>query len=642
MCGIAAFFAWEQQGSADALERAVRVLDHRGPDSWHTWLDPTRRVGLGHARLSIIDLTTGDQPIASEDERRHLIVNGEFYDFERIQCELQARGHRLRTRSDSEIALHLYEELGVHCLKHLRGEFAFALWDEPNQLLFAARDRFGIKPLFYALHEGILFLASEVKALFAMGVPARWNQESLFQAAGSGGDPARTLYQGIHQIPPGHYMLAKAGQVRIIPYWDFNYALAHATPGAGSEAEQVEGFRAAFDEAVRLRLRADVSVGCYLSGGLDSCAVLGFAAAHHAGPIRAFTLSFDRAEYDEAAIAREMAAHAGAEFVPIRITQDDLAEHFVEATWHAETLCFNAHGVAKFILSRAVRDAGYKVVLTGEGSDEILAGYPHFRRDMLLYNNQGQDPAQVRQLLNELEHGNPVSKGTLLPSGRTTSVGSVRQLLGFVPSWIETWAAQAYRMRELFSAEFRAEFENVDPYRGLLDSLDYWQQLHGREPVHQSLYLWGKTFLPRYILTILGDRMEMGHSIEARLPFLDHHVVERACSLPVSLKIRGMTEKYLLREAARPVLTDTVYRRQKHPFLSPPAAFEPQARLGMLLQDTLRGTGFGSLSFFDQRKVVTLLDELPSMDAGERTVVDSTLMLVLSAAVLHERFGLQL
>ena len=337
-----------------------------------------------------------------------------------------------------------------------------------------------------------------------------------------------------------------------------------------------------------------------------------------------------------------MAAHAGAEFVPIPITQDDLANHFAEAAWHAEMLCFNAHGVAKFILSRAVRDAGYKVVLTGEGSDEILAGYPHFRRDMLLYNNRGQDPADVRELLDELERGNPVSKGTLLPSGRTVPVESARLLLEFVPSWIETWAAQAYRMRELFSAQFRAEFEAADSYRGLLDSLDYWRQLNGREPVHQSLYLWGKTFLPNYILTILGDRMEMGHSIEARLPFLDHHVVEQVCSLPVSLKIRGMTEKYLLREAARPVLTDTVYRRQKHPFLSPPAAFDPKARLGMLLQDTLRGSSFASLSFFDQRKVVALLDALPAMDVGERTVVDSTLMLVLSAAVLHERFALQL
>ncbi len=642
MCGITAFFSREQSITAETLERATRLLDHRGPDSRHVWLDPTRRVGLGHARLSIIDLATGDQPIVSEDEKRHLVVNGEFYDFERIQRELEGRGHRLRTRSDSEIALHLYEELGVHCLHHLRGEFAFALWDEPNQVLFAARDRFGIKPLFYAVHEGTVYLASEVKALFAMGVPAGWDRESLFHVAGFGSDPARTLYRGVLQIPPGHFLLAKHGQIRINPYWDFNYPPGDGTDAPRSEAECVEQFRHVLDEAVRLRLRADVPVGCYLSGGIDSCSVLGFAAAHHAGPVRAFTLSFDRPDYDEEAIAREMAARAGADFVPIPITQDDLADHFAEATWHSETLCINAHGVAKFILSRAVRDAGYKVVLTGEGSDEILAGYPHFRRDMLLYNNQGQDPANVERLLEELNRGNEVSRGLLLPSGQTISLESVRQLLGFVPSWIETSAARAYRLQALFAADFLAEYGMADGYRGLLDSVDYWGQLNGREAVHQSLYLWGKTFLPHYILTILGDRMEMGHSIEARLPFLDHQVVELACSLPVSMKIRGMTEKYVLREAARPVLTDTVYRRQKHPFLSPPAAHEPEARLGTLLQDTLRGSTLASLAYFDQRKVIALLDELPRMDAGERTVADLTLMLLLSACVLHDRFQLQL
>jgi asparagine synthase (glutamine-hydrolysing) len=641
MCGIVAFFSQGRPVSVEALERATGQLAHRGPDGRRIWVDPPRRVGLGHARLSIIDLVTGDQPIASEDERLHLVVNGEFYDYERIQRELQGRGHRLRTRSDSEIALHLYEELGAQCLHQLRGEYAFVLWDEPNQVLFAARDRFGIKPLFYAVHNGLLFLASEIKALFAAGVPACWDQTSVFHAAGGGGDPARTLFRGVFQVPPGHYLLAQQDQLRIVPYWDFDFQRMADQRAPGSEAEGVERFRAAMDEAVRLRLRADVPVGCYLSGGLDSCAVLGFAAAHHAGPIRAFTLSFDRPEYDEEAIAREMAARAGAEFVPIPIRQEDLAEEFAEATWHAETLCFNAHGVAKFILSRAVRDAGYKVVLTGEGSDEILGGYPHFRRDMLLYNNQGQEPGEVQRLLAELEQGNQVSRGLLLPEGETTSLESVQRLLGFVPTWMEAFSGRSYKLQSLFSDDFRRQFAGCDGNRPLLNSLDCQGRLHGREPVHQSLYLWGKTVLPHYILTILGDRMEMGHSIEARLPFLDHHVVELACSLPVSWKIRGMTEKYVLREAARPVLTDTVYRRQKHPFLSPPATLNPEEGLNTLLQDTLRGATLAALGFFDPGKVTALLDRLPDMDAGERTVVDPVLMLILSACVLHDRFRLQ-
>src|SRR5664279_241779 len=205
MCGIVALYS--PRGSIDgkALHNATKRLVQRGPDGQKQWIAPHGRVGLGHARMSIIDLTTGDQPIANEDGRLHIVVNGEFYDFERIQRELEKMGHRLRTRSDSEIALHLYEDLGANCLHQLRGEFAFAIWDENNQTLFAARDRFGIKPLFYAVHEGTLHIASEVKALFAAGVPARWNKNSAFGSF-AGSHPTETLFEGVSQIPPGHYM----------------------------------------------------------------------------------------------------------------------------------------------------------------------------------------------------------------------------------------------------------------------------------------------------------------------------------------------------------------------------------------------------------------------------------------------------
>jgi len=633
-------FSRTGQISESSLDRATHRLEHRGPDGQKTWIAAHRRVGLGHARLSIIDLTTGDQPIANETNTLHIVVNGEFYDYERIQRELQQRGHNLRTRSDSEIALHLYEELGTHCLEHLRGEFAFVIWDESNQTLFAARDRFGIKPLFYAIYKDTIYFASEVKALFAAGVPAAWSQESFFHAADLGNQPAQTLYKDIFQIPPAHYLLATKSHLYVQPYWDFHYpSLDHVKP-AVTENEYTELFRREFEEAIRIRLRADVPVGCYLSGGLDSCSVLGMAALHHADPIRAFTLTFDHPQYDEESIAREMAAHANAEFYPIPISQKDLADHFEDATWNAETLCINAHGVAKFVLSRAVRNAGYKVVLTGEGSDEILGGYPHFRRDMLLYNNQGQDPQEVQNLLEQLEQSNPVSRGLLLPEGETRPLENVKSLLGFVPSWIETFSARALKLQELFSTDFANGHSERDSYRPLLNSLDYWKQLNRREPVNQSLYLWSKTCLPNYILTILGDRMEMAHSIEGRVPFLDHRVVECVCALPVSLKIRGMTEKYVLREAARPLLIDSVYRRQKHPFLSPPATLNPDQGLNSLMQDTLRGPNLTALSFFDRDRVIALLDRLPNMDDAQRTVVDQVLMIILSACILQDRFHL--
>ncbi len=415
MCGIVALFSRRDPITAEAVQRATRRLHHRGPDGQRHWISPDRRVALGHARLSIIDLATGDQPIASEDERTRIVVNGEFYGYEAIRRELERAGHRLRTRSDSEIALHLYEDLGPHCLHRLRGEFAFVLWDETNRTIFAARDRFGIKPLFYAWHGETLYFASEVKALFAAGVPARWDAESVYHAVEFGGHQVRTLFDGVFQVPPGHYLLATDRHVQLSQYWDFDYPPAAGNASPRSDADYAAEFRQALEEAVRIRLRADVPVGCYLSGGLDSCSVLGLAARHHPEPIRAFTLTFDRAEYDEEAQAREMAARAGAEFFPIPIRQDDLADHFADAILQSETLCINAHGVAKYLLSRAVRDAGYKVVITGEGSDEILGGYAHFRRDMLLYNREGQDAGVATGLLEELERLNPVSRGLLLP-----------------------------------------------------------------------------------------------------------------------------------------------------------------------------------------------------------------------------------
>ncbi len=640
MCGIVALYSRRGPVSKAALQRGTQSLHHRGPDGQRHWISPDRRVALGHARLSIIDLTTGDQPIANEDQRLHIIVNGEFYGYEAIQKELEQSGHRLRTKSDSEIALHLYEDLGPQCLHRLRGEFAFVVWDDTNRTLFAARDRFGIKPLFFALYHDTLYFASEVKALFAAGVPARWDAESVYHSVELGGHPVRTLFDGIQQVPPGHYLIATEKHVQIHKYWDFDYPRADIARSPRSDADYAAEFRAVLEEAVRIRLRADVPVGCYLSGGLDSCAVLGLAAKHHPEPIRAFTLTFDHADYDEEKEAKEMAAKAGAEFFPIPVRQDDLADHFSDAISQSEALCVNAHGVAKYLLSRAVRDAGYKVVITGEGSDEILGGYAHFRRDMLLYNREGQDPAVVAQLLNDLERLNPVSRGLLLPHGEAGPLHGVKRLLGFVPSWMETFSARSVKMRALLSDGFLETFGRREGFTPLFLDSDVHSQLAGRDALNQSLYLWAKTGLPTYILTMLGDRMEMAHSIEGRVPFLDHHVVEVIRSQPVNQKIRGTTEKYVLRKAVRDVISDTVYKRQKHPFLSPPATLNPKQRLSSFVQDTLRGPVLASIPYFDQTKVVNLLDSLDTMDESARVANDQVLMILVSACVLHERFRL--
>jgi asparagine synthase (glutamine-hydrolysing) len=640
MCGIVAMLSQGGPLSVDALNRAVHTLEHRGPDGQKTWVDPRGRVAFGHTRLSIIDLTTGDQPIANEDERVRIVANGEFYDYERVQKALEASGaHRLRTRSDSEIALHLYEDLGAQCVHELRGEYAFAIWDDRAQKLFAVRDRYGVKPLFYAQHQGVLYLASEMKALFAAGVPAVWDHESVYSGVGLRA-PEKTLFRGVHALPAGHYLVADPqGTARVRQYWDIAYPEASSAKPL-SDGEYIEGFRAALDEAVRIRLRADVPVGCYLSGGLDSCAVLGLAAQHRSDPIRAFTLRFEHADYDEGAIAREMAEKAGAEWTPIPISQHSLADNFSDALYHAEAACVNSHFVAKYMLSRVVRDAGFKVVLTGEGSDEVLGGYPHFRADMLRFDSAGENAAEVERKLDELKGRNKVSRGIVMFDEAGEPVSPLMQrLLGFEPSLYAVFSSRQRRMDRLFRPEFHAAFAGVDRAQGLFDAIDVRRRLLGRAPVHQSLYLWGKTVLADYILTLLGDRMEMAHSIEGRVPFLDHVVGEFLATTPVSMKIRAQTEKYILREATRDVITDTVYRRQKHPFLSPPDILTERSRMSELVSDTLRSATVDSVPFLDAGAVRSYAAELEGFTPEQRGAVDGDTMLLVSLVVLHDRFG---
>jgi asparagine synthase (glutamine-hydrolysing) len=390
-----------------------------------------------------------------------------------------------------------------------------------------------------------------------------------------------------------------------------------------------------------LRLRADVPVGCYLSGGLDSSTVLGMAAHHSSSPIQAFTLAFDHEAYNEEPLAREMAAHTAANLQTIPIRQSDLAEHFADSIWHSEMLSTNANTTAKYLLSKAARDAGYKVVLTGEGSDEIFGGYAHFRQDMLFHNKQGQDEQTVQLLLEELKLKNKVSVGLFLAENSSSqALNSVQRLLGFAPAWMQASAEGHVRSVPLYSPDFIAQFLHKDVYRGFFNQIDVQKQLKGREPVHQSLYLWCKTILPNYLLRRLGDGVEMAHSIEGRLPFLDHKVVELVCNMPVALKIRGLTEKYVLREAAKPFITDTIYNRQKHPFLAPPSTFKPNEPLQQLVQDTLRSSLMYSVPFYNHAAVINLLDQLPTMSESQSTSIDVILMKMLSACILQERFGL--
>jgi asparagine synthase (glutamine-hydrolysing) len=624
------------------LDNALEALHHRGPDAVGRWVSPDGRWFLGHTRLSIIGLGNGAQPMSDESGEVRLVVNGEFYGYRAIRERLRAEGCRFATDSDSEIALHLYLREGMNLGRHLRGEFAAVLADRRHGALLAIRDRFGIKPLFYAVHEGGVYFASEVKALLALGVPARWNREAVFQEAFHFRPHSRSLFAGVHSVPPGHYAIAQAGEVSVYPYWDLRFPTAEALAADDrSDAEMVQGFRTVLDDAVRERLVADVEVASYLSGGIDSCAILGLAQRHVERPIRAFTLAFDDALYDESALAREQAERSGATFVPIPVASRDLAAAYSDAVWHAETCFINGHGVAKFLLSRAVRDAGIKVVFTGEGSDEMLGGYAPFRRDVLLYNSSRQGADTVARLLAEMRAANQAvpalvaSEDTPVPE-----LDAVRRRLGWIPSWILAATKLGGRTVPLFRREMAASVAGMNPYELGLSRLPIDDRVSGRDPLNQALYLWARVHLPNFVLTFLSDRMEMAHSIEGRVPFLDHHVAEYAAGLPIAMKINGMREKHVLREATRDVLIDAVYDRQKHPFTTPPAKVGEDDAMFELLTDVFSSSLLGDQPLFDPEAVRTFFAALPERSIEERREADGLLNRVLSLTLMHQRFGM--
>ena len=448
MCGIAGFLYADRDRPVDpeTLVAMAAIQYHRGPDGFG-WRSMDG-VGFSHARLSIIDLdeNRGRQPFETADGRLMLTKNGELYDYQRIRADLTATGARFQTKSDSEIILHLYPRHGLDgSLPHLRGEFAFALFDKDEDRLMLVRDRFGIKPLYWTEVNGTLVFGSELKVLFAHPeVPRKFAPAGVYHQLMQTMVPGTTAFEGIHQVRPGYVLDVRRrnGRLQIEErrYWDMEFPHESEYPASYSEQDYIEGVRAQLLEAVQHRLTADVPVGSYLSGGIDSCAILGLAAAARQEPVKAFTIGFDNEDYDESPIATEMAQATGADQDILRLDADHLYDHFEETLWHTERTIYNTLGVAKFLMSRHVREVNYKVVLTGEGSDELFGGYPAFRRDMFLHGLDHLQPQERREWESLLAESNKLFKGAMLAEDAVDNAALTAKV-GFTPSCLQPWLA---------------------------------------------------------------------------------------------------------------------------------------------------------------------------------------------------------
>jgi asparagine synthase (glutamine-hydrolysing) len=550
------------------------------------------------------------QPITNADESLAITVNGEFYGYQPMMRRLREAGYAFKTESDSEVALHLYHQIGTASLAELRGEFAFALWDERNRLLFAAVDRYGICPIVYSMHRGTLYLASEAKALFAAGVPAVWDEESVHLQHYGVMLPDRTLFAGVRKLPAGCFLTASSAGVRIERYWDIEYpCITEAPVSAGADwSRHVGQVRQMLEEAVRVRMPgAQVKYGCYLSSGIDSSATLGIVARHSVAPVPAFTICFDDPTYDETPVARRTAAQLGVELHELHVDQEAIAVNFGDTVYHCESPIGNGGSVAKFLLSRLARSSGLHVVLSGEGADEIFAGYEEMA------------PA-------------PHADGEM--------VQIAKRVLGEVPVWMVASTGMGVAHADMLSADFRRRMEGIDPIHLLLCHTDVNRQLLGRHPIDQSLYLWARTVLANFLLRTLGDGVERANSIEARLPMLDHKLAELVRSLPLDHRYDPNANKRLLREASRPFVTDEVYTGPKRPFLAPPASLDPANPFYSMLQDLVHSRHMQALPFADTGSVADLLVRLVHMPMRERLSAERMVLKFASACILQERFAL--
>lgn len=570
MCGIAGMFnrSANQPVAEPDLRQMLGAMRHRGPDEFGVLLD--RELGLGNARLSIIDLGGGTQPIANENETLWVVFNGEIFNYLELRADLETRGHRFHTASDTEVIVHLFEEYGPACLDKMNGQFAIALWDTQRRRLFLGRDRLGVRPLFYTQTDGnALIFASEIKAILtdrrvrAEIDPAMVAQIFTFWAPLT----PHTVFAGIRELPPGHFLVADRDSLQIQSYWQNRFPADTPPPIRAESVDQVvQEFRDLLIDACRVRLRADVPVGAYLSGGLDSSTIASIVRHHASNRLVTFSIAFSDAQFDESEFQQEMAGRLGTDHHVVRATHADIGRVFPEVIWHTEVPILRTAPAPMLLLSRLVRKHGFKVVLTGEGADEFLAGYDIFKEAKIRRFWARQPHSAFRQLLFQRLYPDIGSLSRLHPAFLAKFFGEgLEQIDSPFYSHAVRWRNNR-RLQRFFDERVRADNESgqFDPLAAALPpDFNRWH------PLARAQHLEIVIFLSQYLLSSQGDRMAMANSVEGRFPFLDFRLVEFCNRLDPRLKLRCLREKWLLKAAARSWLPDAILRRPKRPYRAP-------------------------------------------------------------------------
>ena len=642
MCGIAGVVSLRAGLPPIAIEDLARMagaLAHRGPDEFGVYRDGM--AGLAHARLSIIDLATGQQPLTNESGSLWISFNGEIFNYVELRDDLEKRGHRFRTRSDTEVIVHAYEEWGAEAFRRFNGQWAVALWDSERQRLVLARDPFGVRPLFVCIHDGRLYFASEVKAIFAANpsIPRAFEPRGLAQVFTFWTSLAPvTVFKGVEEIRPGTIRTYENGRVHETASYTPGFPEDGAGSFPGSLDDAVDAVRAALENATSLRmLRADVPVGSYLSGGLDSSLVSALALRAKGRGFQTFSLRFTDAEYDETEFQHAMARHLGTDHHEVVVSRDDIARVFPSVVTHAERPILRTAPAPLYLLSRLVRENGIKVVLTGEGADEMFAGYDLFR-EAKIRRFWGRRPESKWRstLLGRLYpylQRSPVSQQAMAQSFFGQNLSAIGEPgFGHDIRWRSTGA-----LKRLFDPAITNEVGTdvvAEFLAGLPTTFQRWS------PLAQDQYIEVRTLMSGYLLSAQGDRMLMAHSVEGRFPFLDRNVVALAESLPDSYKLKVLDEKHVLKRAAADLVPAEVRNRTKQPYRAPDALALATPVAESWIEEVASTNALKEAGVFRVEAARQLIVKCRRLaDSGQFSNTDNMALVgMLSTQLLHDRF----
>jgi asparagine synthase (glutamine-hydrolysing) len=635
MCGIAGLLKLKN-GSVDRdqLGKMIAALHHRGPDA--TGMYVSGPVGLAHARLSIIDLQGGAQPMCTTDGLLWITFNGEIFNYIELREQLLGKGYRFVTRSDTEVILNAYREYGEDCVQHFNGQWAFAIWDAEGRKLFLSRDRFGVRPLFYTQTADMFLFGSEIKALLTCpDVPAEMDLQGLDEIFTCWVTlPPRTAFKNIFQVPPGCSLVLEDSDICVRQYWSVSYPDAAECSDTKEEPLAEELFHL-LEDATRIRLRSDVPVGAYLSGGIDSTVTTALMKKIANHRLRSFSITFEDAEFDERSYQDEASTFLGTQHSNVRCSSSDIAQAFPDVIWHAEQPVIRTAPAPMFMLSRLVNDSGFKVVLTGEGADEVLGGYDIFK-EVKIRQFWGRRPdSQWRPLLLKrlypyMENIQRQSSEYLRHFFRVTAQDLGSPFFSHLPRWELT-----AKLKVFLSANVRAETENCSAVRKIEKTLP--TAYRSWSYFRQAEYLEATYLLPGYILSSQGDRMAMAHSVEGRYPFLDHRVVEFAAKLPSSLKMKVLDQKHLLKRASAGLIPESITRRPKQPYRAPDGRCFFGAAVVDYAEELLSPECIRRNGIFDAQAVTALVNKFRNNRAG--SMKDNMAMVaVLSTQLLIHQF----